>query len=275
MIVDFRSTFGFSSDSGGRIFMKSRFILLVCFGLFLGFLVQPAWAFDFAGWDALLKKYVAPQTIAGVRLNAVNYQKLKGDPRYSKLIKDLRDYPLAGLSTKEERLSFWINAYNIMAVKMVLDHYPVDSIKDAGSIFRSVWKKPVGTVGGKTRTLNEIEHEILRTMGEPRIHVAIVCASVSCPDLRPEAYTAESLNRQLDDQMTGFLANPQKGLRADAGKRRLYLSSIFKWFEEDFESRGGVVKFLTPYAPDAVKSSLQSNSLSISYLDYNWGLNAQ
>ena len=106
----------------------------------------------------------------------------------------------------------------------------------------------MGVVAGKKRTLNEIEHEILRKMGEPRIHVAIVCASVSCPDLRAEAYTVEKLDSQLDDQLTLFLANPKKGLHIDK-KGYLYMSSIFKWFAEDFETKGGVRKFLAPYAP--------------------------
>ena len=235
--------------------------------------VQPALAFDFSSWDGLLKKYVSPKTINGVRLNAVNYKKLAKDQAYTKLIKDLKKVSLSTLKTREEKLAFWINVYNVMAAKMVLDHYPVKSIKDAGSLFTAVWKKPVGTVAGKKRTLNEIEHEILRKMGEPRIHVAIVCASVSCPDLRPEAYTAEMLNSQLDDQMKQFLANAKKGLKVDSKKRRIYLSSIFKWFEEDFDSKGGVRTFIAPYSPETVKGSVANTRLRVSYLDYDWGLN--
>lgn len=242
--------------------------------IILGF-SQQGWAFDFSGWDALLKKYVAPKTIAGVPLNAVDYKGLGNDPIYKKLIKDLEGNSLAEVSTREETLTFWINVYNIMAAKMVLDHYPVESIKDAGNLFRAVWKKPAGTVAGKTRTLNEIEHDILRELGEPRIHVAIVCASVSCPDLRTEAYTADSLNKQLGDQLISFLANGQKGLRLDKEHHKLYLSSIFKWFEEDFNSKGGVINFLTPYAPEAIRSSLSSKSLKVTYLEYNWDLNGQ
>ncbi len=237
------------------------------------FVAPPALAFDFSGWDALLKKYVAPKTIDGVTLIAVNYKKLAKDPMYEMLVKELEGTSLSKLKTREEKLAFWINVYNIMAAKMVVDHYPVKSIKDAGSLFRSVWKKDVGTVAGKTRTLDEIEHEILRKMGEPRIHVAIVCASVSCPDIRPDVYTAKDLNRQLDEQVTLFLANSQKGLRLDERQKKLYLSSIFKWFKEDFESKGGVVTFLAPYAPESAKGKLTSNRLSIVYMDYNWGLN--
>ena len=215
---------------------------------------------------------MAPKTINGVYLNAVDYKKLK-DQAYKKLIKDLEKVSLSSLKARKEKLTFWINVYNVMAAKMVLDNYPVKSIKDAGSLFTAVWKKEVGVVAGKKRTLNEIEHEILRKMGEPRIHVAIVCASVSCPDLRIEAYTVEKLNEQLDDQMKLFLENAKKGLRIDTKKQRVYMSSIFKWFKEDFDSKGGVRKFLAPHAPKAAMASLKNNKLSVYYMDYDWGLN--
>lgn len=253
--------------------MSTRLFAKIFLGLIISCGTSPALAFDFSGWDTLLKKYVAPKTIDGVMLNAVDYKKLGKDPIYKMLIKDLEITSLSQLKTREDKLVFWMNTYNVMAAKMVLDHYPVKSIRDAGSFFRKVWKKDVGTVAGKTRTLNDIEHEILRKMGEPRIHVAIVCASVSCPDLRPEAYTVKDMDRQLDEQFTSFLANSKKGLRLDGKKNRLYLSSIFDWFEEDFEAKGGVITFLTPFAPESVRSKMKSKGLKISYLDYNWGLN--
>ena len=255
-----------------RTWAKS-FLIMVYIGGWLGATGQSVLAYDFSDWDALVKKYVAPKTIAEVQLNAVKYQALANDPLYPKLIHDLEGASLSTMKTREETLAFWINVYNIMAVKMVVDHYPVTSIKDAGSLFTSVWKKTVGTVAGKERTLNEIEHEILRKMGEPRIHVAIVCASVSCPDLRVEAYSPERLNEQLDDQMKKFVANTQKGLRIDQSKKRLYLSSIFKWFEEDFEPKGGVRSYLALYVRKNEAASLKNQTFSISYLDYNWELN--
>ncbi len=247
--------------------------IMLALGLSSSFMISPAFAFDFSSWDMLLKNYVAPKTINGVKLNAVNYKKLAKDPAYPKLIKALEKASLSDLKTQDEKLAFWINVYNIMAAKMVLDNYPVESIKDAGSLFRAVWKKTVGLVAGTERTLNEIEHEILRKMGEPRIHVAIVCASVSCPDLRAEAYTPEKLDMQLNDQMTQFLANPKKGLQVNLRKGRVYLSSIFKWFEEDFESKGGVRNYLTPYSPKDLQGSVNNTKLSVYYLDYDWDLN--
>ena len=129
----------------------------------------------------------------------------------------------------------------------------------------------MGVVGGKETTLHVIEHEILRKMGDPRIHAAIVCASVSCPDLRQEAFTAENLDVQLDDQLKQFLANPGKGLKIDRVDKRISLSRIFDWFEEDFEPKGGVLKFIARYVPEKDREWIAKGS--VSYLDYNWDLN--
>ena len=230
-------------------------------------------AFDFSDWGALVKKYVAPKTLAGVRFNAIDYASLKKDPVFSGLVARLESYSLASLESRESKLSFWINVYNILAAKMITDHYPIKSIKDVGSFFKPVWKRVAGTVGGKERTLNDIEHEILRKMNEPRIHVAIVCASVSCPDLRQEVYSAGKLNEQLDDQMEKFLRSREKGMKLDERKNRVYLSAIFKWFAEDFESRGGVLKYIGQYVTAEERKVLNNSKIKISYLYYNWKIN--
>mgnify|MGYP001598101246 FL=1 len=158
---------------------------------------------------------------------------------------------------------------------MITDHYPIESIKDAGSLFKSVWKQPAGKVGGKQRTLNVIEHEILRKMNEPRIHSAIVCASVSCPDLRLEAYTIDKLNEQLDDQLEKFLLSREKGMKLDGKKNRVYLSSIFKWFKQDFEGKGGVIKYISQYVTAEKKKVMNHAKLEIIYMDYNWNINGR
>jgi len=230
-------------------------------------------AFDFSDWDTLVKKYVAPETVNGVLINAVDYAGLKKDPLFSSLASRLNSYDLVYLKTEKSKLTFWINVYNILAAKIITDHYPIESIKDAGSFLKPVWKQPAGRVAGKELTLNNIEHEILRKMNEPRIHAAIVCASVSCPDLRMEAYTIERLTEQLDDQMARFLQSQDKGMKLNEKINRVYLSSIFKWFKEDFESRGGVLKFLSQYTSEEEKKILNNPKLNISYMDYNWEIN--
>ncbi len=257
--------------AGPNFFRKSKNVAMLAIFLWIS-LAAPAGAFDFSVWDELLKKYVAPTTISGVRVNGVKYGRLKSDPKFPQLVAQLKSAQPDALKSREAKLAFWINAYNIMAVKMILDHYPLKSIKDAGSIFSPVWKKPVGVVGGKERTLHEIEHEILRKMDEPRIHVAIVCASVSCPDLKKESYTPDRLNEQLDDQMKSFLQNPGKGLEVDSDGK-IYLSAIFDWFEEDFKSKGGVLPFLKNHAPTGYKKSLANPKSNVSYLNYDWNLN--
>ncbi len=253
-------------------FYKMRFVLITILVIFMSASAL-AQTYDFADWDSLLKKYVAPGTIDGVRLNTVNYSKLKTDPAFSRLVNGLKTFSPARLKTHEEKLAFWINVYNVFAVKMVTDNYPVESIKDVGSLFKSVWKRNAGNIGGKEYTLHQIEHEILRKMGEPRIHAAIVCASVSCPDLATEVFKADRLSEQLDDQMRGFLANPGKGMRVDAGGKKIFLSKIFDWFEDDFESRGGVLKFIRPYVLEKDRQAVGKSDLRISYMDYNWRVN--
>ena len=252
----------------------ARYLQSAVLGIFFVFsFCSNSEAFDFSDWDALVKKYVTPKTLEGVRLNAVNYASLKKDPVFSGLITRLESYSPASLESRESTLSFWINVYNILAAKMITDHYPIKSIKDVGSFFKPVWKRVAGTVGGKERTLNDIEQEILRKMNEPRIHMAIVCASVSCPDLRREAYIAGKLNEQLDDQMEKFLRSRGKGMKLDEQKNRVYLSAIFKWFAEDFESRGGVLKYIGKYVTAEERKVLNNSKIKISYLHYNWKIN--
>jgi len=253
-------------------FLKFHFIL-ACLPFFI---LGPthANAFDFSEWDVLLKKYVEPDLIDGISLNTVAYGKLRLDPVFHQLESKLRLFSPTKLRTHQEKLAFWINVYNIFAVKIVTDNYPLKSINNIGGLFKSVWKIKAGTVGGEKYSLDEIEHGILRKMGDPRIHTAIVCASISCPNLSKKAYNSEKLNEQLDMQMSDFLANPNKGMRVDNNQpKRILLSPIFDWFAEDFKSSGGVRKFIKPYVPTRHRHALENTQYPISYMDYNWAIN--
>ena len=254
-------------------FLKFYFILVWLSFVILG--PNHAKAFDFSKWDVLLKKYVEPDLIDGISLNTVAYGKLRLDPVFHQFESNLRLFPPTKLRTHQEKLAFWINVYNIFAVKIVTDNYPLKSIKNVGGLFKSVWKIKAGTVGGEKYTLDEIEHGILRKMGDPRIHTAIVCASISCPNLSKKAYNSEKLNEQLDMQMSNFLANPNKGMRVDNNQqsKRILLSPIFVWFAEDFKSSGGVRKFIKPYVPTRYRQALENTQYPISYMDYNWSIN--
>jgi hypothetical protein len=149
------------------------------------------------------------------------------------------------------------------------------SIKDVGGFFKSVWKLKAGTVGGKKYSLDEIEHGILRKMGDPRIHTAIVCASISCPNLSKKSYSSKNLNKQLDMQMKNFLANPNKGMRINTNEKpwEISLSPIFNWFAQDFKSSGGVRNFISPYVSEKNRNVIKNPQNLISYMDYNWAIN--
>lgn len=234
-------------------------------------LSSPLYAFDFSQWDAILVKHTRPSNHAGIGYTGVDYAAIVNSREFDKLVAGLESFSPQELRGREEVLAFWINVYNIFAVKLVRDHFPVASIKDAGNIFFPVWSAPAGKVGGKMYTLNDIEHEILRPMNEPAVHFAIVCASVSCPDLRPEAYTAPMLKDQMKSQVSRFLENGGKGMRVNRERKTMHLSKIFAWYEKDFAGYGGIIGFLNS---ELGGSRNIPKGYKIKHLPYNWDLNA-
>lgn len=231
----------------------------------------PARAFDEALYARLLERHtVAVSDIASTR---VDYAALRSSPDWERLVASLASSDPARLASRAERLAFWIDAYNVLAIDVVRRGYPVASIRDLGSLLRSVWKQPAGTIGGKTYTLDEIEHEILRPLGEPRIHGAIVCASLSCPPLRREPYLAADLEAQLEDNVRRWLADPRKGARLDRAASTLTLSPILDWFEADFGD--DPIAFVARHLPpaDAVWIHDQRETLRVRWFDYDWSLN--
>ncbi|MFK7923550.1 MAG: DUF547 domain-containing protein [Bacteroidia bacterium] len=213
-------------------------------------------------WSELLQKYVAADGM-------VNYQGFKDeDVKLQKYLDLLSDNPPADNWSEEEKIAYWINAYNAFTVKVIADNYPLESIRDLHTIpgIKTIWHKEFFKIGGKPASLNQIEHEILRKeFVEPRIHVAINCASISCPVLLNEAYTATKLEDQLTAQMKAFLTQSLRNtIEADA----VELSKIFKWFEEDFTREGSLIDFLNQYAPVNINSDAD-----IDYKDYDWSLN--
>ena len=168
-------------------------------------------AADATAYARLLKAHVRPGSVSGIHLHLVDYQGIKADPSYAQALRDLAEVRIERLTSDADRLAFWVNAYNLLAIKAVLDQYPVASIKDGGSVIQSIWKKKVGMVAGKAYALDDIEHAILRKQfTEPRIHFAIVCASLSCPDLRTEPFERARLEAQLAEATADFLGNPTR-----------------------------------------------------------------
>ncbi len=190
--------------------MRIRPWLGVAFPLVLVLLRAPvgqaAEPFDVDLYARLLAGYT--RVVAGAAGTRVDYRGLTRSADWPRLLESLAESRPEKLATPAEKLAFWINAYNILTIDLVVQHYPVSSIKDVGSFVRPVWDLEAGVVGGKTYTLDQVEHEILRPLGEPRIHAAIVCASISCPPLRREPYRAAALDAQLDDSLRRWLSNP-------------------------------------------------------------------
>jgi len=241
-------------------------------------LLASALPVDAAADDAyarLLKAHVRSGVVSGIRLNLVDYRAVKADPAFDAALAAFAETKGGSLATDAERLAFWVNAYNLLAIKAVLDRYPAASIRDGGGLLTPVWRKKVGVVGGATYSLDDIEHGILRkAFKEPRVHFAIVCASLSCPDLRPEPFEASRLDAQLDEQTTAFLSNPTKGLEAGPDGRTARVSLIFKWFSGDFEGAGGPAAFIRARSSPDVAGRIRSlTDAGLSYLGYDWSLN--
>ena len=250
----------------GNVSSQSLYLI---FGSLLWFCMQSQAetrkpGFQWQAFDVAVKEHVRQEDLFGIQTRVVAYEQLRENEEFLAIAIDLKGYnpdDLAG----DAKLAFYINAYNYFAIKIVLDNWPVKSIKDIGGFFSPVWRKTAGYINNKAVTLDFIEHQILRKLHEPRMHFAIVCSSNSCPDLRSEIYTATDLDRQLDDQVRQFVRNGGKG--AIIIDDELYVSKIFKWFEEDFDSEGGVIGFLSRFEPAYEKYD------SFDTLDYDWRLN--
>ncbi|WP_299113492.1 DUF547 domain-containing protein [uncultured Winogradskyella sp.] len=163
--------------------------------------------------------------------------------------------------SKEDKLAYWINAYNALTIDLILRNYPLNSIKNIDK----PWDQRLWKFGDKWLNLNDIEHQILRKMDEPRIHFAIVCASFSCPKLQNTAFTASDIDTQLTDATKDFLADQD---RNNISENSLKLSKIFKWFAKDFKTNGSLIDFLNKYTEVEISSKAKK-----SFKDYNWDLN--
>lgn len=223
-------------------------------------------------WDGLLKTYVNTK-------GQVNYQAFKASrrdqARLDRYLNHLARGSFAKRSTKDSRLAFWINAYNAVTVKGILREYPTTSIRNhtARLYGYNIWKDLLLNVGGKDVSLEMIEHDILRKMGDARIHFAIVCASHSCPRLLNQAYSPQRVSEQLDANAKVFFAN-RENFRFDAKGNRIYLSTILKWFAKDFgRNQSEQLKSVARYFPKSAQRAVRQKSIRVSYLSYDWGLN--
>jgi membrane protein DedA with SNARE-associated domain len=218
---------------------------------------------------------------AHVKNGLVDYGPLHatGSPTLNSYLQALGSVCREGYDTwsRAQRLAFWINAYNAYTVRLVLDHYPIDSIRSVGTVPGAAFRKRFIEMPWYQRrrlSLDDIEHRILRErFDEPRIHFALVCAARGCPELPGRPFLAPTLDEQLDDAGRAFLRDPKKN-RFDPNTRTLHLSPIFQWFREDFE-RGGtdLPAFVAPYLPSSTATAIRSGDVRVEFLGYDWSLN--
>ncbi|MDG1730157.1 MAG: DUF547 domain-containing protein [Algibacter sp.] len=212
-------------------------------------------SFNHDSWTDLLQKHVSSQGI-------VNYKRFKTDRKaLLNYITSLGKNTPNGSWSKEEKLAYWINTYNAFTIDLILRYYPIKSIKD----IKAPWDQRLWKLGNKWYNLNEIEHQILRKMDEPRIHFAIVCGSFSCPKSQNEAYQALNLDKQLTHVTKEFLSDSN---RNEISKNSLKLSKIFQWFSKDFKQDGDLIDFLNTYSDIIISAKAKK-----SFKDYNWDLN--
>jgi len=240
--------------------------LLLCTGCRVKKKLSEAIPIQHELWDTLLQTHVSDDgwvDYSGFRQDS---QKLK---TYLQLLS--KNHPNDKHWSKDEQLAYWINAYNAYTVKIVADHYPVSGIKDIKNgipFVNTVWDIKFIQIENHSYDLNNIEHGIIRKhFNEPRIHFAVNCASYSCPALINRAFTATSLDQQLDDAARRFINDP---LRNHPSKNPAQLSKIFSWFKGDFTKNDDLKSFVNKYAIKPISADAK-----IQYLDYDWSLNDQ
>lgn len=218
-------------------------------------------------YTKILQKYVNSS-------GQVNYKGLKNDKAaFEQYLKLLSDNAPSEKWSNNEKKAYWINAYNAFTLKLIIDNYPVKSIKDIGPYIQipfvnTPWQKQFFKIGGEDMKLDRIEHDILRKQDkDPRVHFTLVCASRSCPKLRNEAYEASRLDEQLEEQGKAFLTDKSKNIIT---QDKLQLSKIFSWFKGDFTKNGSLIEFLNRFSPVKI-----NKDADIDYLTYNWSLNEQ
>lgn len=229
-------------------------------------------SFDHSAFDSLLRSHV----VRGM----VDYDAFKAAPQLGAYLTSLARADLSGLP-EGERLALYINAYNAYTIHLINVKNERDSIrnidKTLGLKLTGPWKEPFAVVAGRTLSLDDIEHGIIRKQfREPRIHFALVCAAVSCPPLRSEAYTGAKLDAQLTDQAEAFLLRSPRKNRVDAKSGTLYLSRIFDYYKEDFGTTdAAIARYVARFYPEGPeKQLLVSGKAKLVSTDYDWTLNS-
>mgnify|MGYP000845539187 FL=1 len=234
---------------------------------------------DHSAWGIILKKYLVTSQLptessAPVGINLMEYGGVsKIDYDLLKIyLTTLEGISISSFSRPEQR-AFWINLYNAATVNLILEHYPVESITNISFSFFSFgpWDEELLTIEGEELSLNDIEHRILRPIWQdPRIHYALNCASIGCPNLQPLAFTAKNTNSLLETGASAFINHPRGAKKED---KKLWLSKIFEWYQDDYGgNEAGVLIHIQKYAKENLANSLYEDELEIEY-HYDWRLN--
>lgn len=252
--------------------MKCRFIV------FIAAIVLPIRSFSFDQTHGRLADVLAQVVLTKGSKSEVNYTALKANPKqldaYVKEIQKVTQKDFDSMS-RDQKLAFLINSYNGLTIKLVVDHFPIKSIKDVGGLFSSPWKKEFFTLLGHKHNLDDIEQKIIRPVfEEPRVHFALVCASKGCPRLQDKPFLAGNLEAQLASATEVFLNDPSRN-RFNVEKHRFEVSSILKWYADDFSKQAGSVqRFLSFHMRLPSGTTSQAvNSADIEYKDYDWSIN--
>jgi len=229
---------------------------------------------DHLQWDILLKKYLVTDHPSGI--NRFRYADVTLDDKKSldTYLQQLQKVKISSLN-KEEQKAYWVNLYNSLTVKVILDHYPVKSIMDIdispGLFSNGPWDAKLLQIEEEEMSLNDIEHRILRPIfKDNRLHYALNCASLGCPNLQPVAFTSSNIEELLETSSKEYINSPRG---AQFIKNKLQVSSIYKWFQVDFGgSEEGVINHLQKYATDNLANTLKTYKKGLRF-DYDWGLN--
>jgi len=243
--------------------------------LFLGSSGVLAFDHEHIAWDGLLSEHV--KWVDGGHASQVDYAGFIRDKdslqRYLDEISGVKKTEFESWPD-EQKLSFLINAYNAFTVMLVIENWPVHSIRDIGGFFSGPWSQAFIPLFGESVSLDDIEHGMIRAPGEfddERIHFAVNCASVGCPALRPEAFVASELEDQLNDSQKRFISDVTRN-RVNCSTGDFEVSQIFKWYSEDFEAdQGSVARWLIKASCGPSYSNVEAD---VKYLPYDWSLNS-
>ncbi len=234
--------------------MKKNYLVLVAILVLFCPQINAQNSLDHSVWDQILILNVSED-------GKVNYEGvIKDSPLFYKYFRSLSENPPTENWSREEKLAYWINAYNSIAVKMIIDNYPVKDINE----LHDPWNQKFFRIKDKRYSLDDIEHKILRKFNEPRVHFLINCASFSSPKLMNRAYTAQNIEEAMEKCTRDFINDPMRNIITD---QKINISQIFEWYKDDFNN-GDVAAFINQYSDVKINKIPKDG-----YMTYNWSLN--